>query len=68
MTGHEWGHAYTEYTDGLIYAWQSGALNEAASDVFGEVVDRLNSSDAVPGNGPRTRPACAPCTRRYHLR
>jgi bacillolysin len=58
VTGHEWGHAYTEYTDGLIYAWQSGALNEAASDVFGEVVDRLNSSDAVPGNGPRTAGSC----------
>ena len=59
VTGHEWGHAYTEYTDGLIYAWQSGALNEAASDVFGEVVDRLNSSDAVPGNGPRAAGVCS---------
>ena len=28
VTGHEWGHAYTQYTDDLIYAWQSGALNE----------------------------------------
>ncbi len=59
VTGHEWGHAYTEYTDGLIYAWQSGALNEAASDVFGEVVDRLNTSDVVAGNGPRTAGQCS---------
>jgi Zn-dependent metalloprotease len=59
VTGHEWAHAYTEYTDGLIYAWQSGALNEAASDIFGEVVDRLNASDAVPGNGPRTAGVCS---------
>ena len=22
---HEWGHAYTEYTSNLIYAWQPGA-------------------------------------------
>jgi Zn-dependent metalloprotease len=59
VTGHEWGHAYTEYTDALIYAWQSGALNEAASDVFGEVVDRLNTHDAVPGNGPRAAGVCS---------
>ena len=26
VTAHEWGHAYTEYTHGLIYAWQPGAL------------------------------------------
>ena len=29
VVAHEWGHAYTEYTHGLIYQWQSGALNEA---------------------------------------
>ena len=28
VTGHEWTHAYTEYTDNLIYQWQPGALNE----------------------------------------
>ncbi len=59
VTGHEWAHAYTEYTDGLIYAWQSGALNEAASDIFGEVVDRLNTHDDVPGNDPRTAGSCS---------
>lgn len=39
---HEWMHAYTDFTHGLIYAWQAGALNEAYSDIFGEVVDFLN--------------------------
>jgi Zn-dependent metalloprotease len=39
---HEWGHAYTDSTHNLIYQWQSGALNEAYSDIFGEVVDFLN--------------------------
>ncbi|HET8692512.1 MAG TPA: M4 family metallopeptidase [Steroidobacteraceae bacterium] len=53
VTAHEWSHAYTQYTDGLVYAWQSGALNEASSDIFGEIVDRLNTSDAVPGNNAR---------------
>jgi Zn-dependent metalloprotease len=53
VTAHEWSHAYTQYTDGLVYAWQSGALNEASSDIFGEIVDRLNTADAVPGNNAR---------------
>ncbi len=39
---HEWGHAYTEYTSGLIYQWQPGAMNEAYSDIWGETVDLLN--------------------------
>ncbi|WP_408899241.1 M4 family metallopeptidase [Nocardioides sp. R1-1] len=39
---HEWGHAYTEYTSGLLYQWQSGAMNEAYSDIWGETVDMLN--------------------------
>ena len=42
VTGHEWTHAYTEYTHGLIYEWQSGALNESYSDIFGETIDRIN--------------------------
>jgi Zn-dependent metalloprotease len=42
VTAHEWGHAYTQYTDNLIYAWQSGALNEAYSDIWGETIDQLN--------------------------
>ncbi len=56
MTGHEWGHAYTEYTHGLIYEWQSGALNESYSDIWGETIDRINGRDAFPfPNGPRER-------------
>ncbi len=39
---HEWGHAYTESTSGLIYQWQAGAMNEAYSDIWGETVDMLN--------------------------
>lgn len=42
VVAHEWGHAYTSYTSGLIYAWQSGALNESYSDIWGETVDLLN--------------------------
>jgi len=39
---HEWGHAYTDSTHNLIYQWQSGALNESISDIWGETVDFLN--------------------------
>ena len=42
VTAHEWSHAYTDYTHGLIYQWQPGALNEAYSDIWGEVVDLIN--------------------------
>lgn len=45
VVAHEWGHAYTEYTSGLIYQYQSGALNESYSDVWGETIDLLNGYD-----------------------
>jgi len=31
---HEWTHAYTQHTCGLTYQNESGALNEAFSDIF----------------------------------
>lgn len=39
IVGHELTHAVTEYTAGLIYSHQSGALNEATSDIFGYAID-----------------------------
>lgn len=39
VVAHEWTHAVTQYTAGLIYNGQSGALNESFSDVFGAMVD-----------------------------
>ena len=50
VVSHEWSHAYTEYTHGLIYSYQSGALNESYSDIFGETVDLLNGIDSSGGN------------------
>jgi Zn-dependent metalloprotease len=49
VVSHEWSHAYTEYTHGLIYSYQSGALNESYSDIFGETVDLLNGVDGAGG-------------------
>lgn len=45
VVSHEWGHAYTEYTDGLIYQWQPGALNESYSDIWGETLDLINGRE-----------------------
>ena len=42
VIAHEWGHAYTQYTSGLIYSYQAGAINEAYSDIWGETVDLIN--------------------------
>lgn len=50
VVAHEWGHAYTQYTHGLIYAYQSGALNESYSDIWGETVDLLNGVDGLGGS------------------
>jgi Zn-dependent metalloprotease len=59
VTAHEWVHAYTDSTHGLIYAWQSGALNEAYSDIFGEVVDLLNGRGGDTPGGLRTATECS---------
>jgi len=54
VVAHEWGHAYTEYTSELIYAWQAGAMNEAYSDIWGETVDLLDGYfDAGEGTALR---------------
>ena len=38
VIGHELTHGVTQYTAGLTYVGQSGALNESVSDVFGSLV------------------------------
>lgn len=38
VIGHELAHGVTQYTAGLNYQGQSGALNESVSDVFGVLV------------------------------
>ncbi len=39
ITAHEITHGLTEFTANLIYAGESGALNEAFSDIFGTVIE-----------------------------
>jgi Zn-dependent metalloprotease len=65
---HEWGHAYTESTSGLVYQWQAGAMNEAYSDIWGETGDMLNQRHNELGEDPdnpilRTEGKCSEFTR-----
>ncbi len=39
ICAHEITHGLTEFTAGLIYSYESGALNEAYSDIFGTAVE-----------------------------
>lgn len=40
IMAHEWMHGVTQFTAGLIYSNESGALNESFSDVFGALIER----------------------------
>jgi len=42
VTGHELTHGITQYSGGLDYKGQSGALNESISDVFGSLVKQYH--------------------------
>jgi Zn-dependent metalloprotease len=62
VVGHEWTHAYTQFTHGLIYAWQPGALNESYSDIYGEVVDLLNGTGSDSPGPVRSAGVCSAFT------
>jgi hypothetical protein len=48
VTGHEVTHGVTDSTSGLNYTGQSGALNEAFSDYFGNVIgDKYYERDSA---------------------
>ena len=42
VAGHEMTHGVTQNTAALEYKYQSGAINESMSDVFGVLIDRAN--------------------------
>jgi len=50
VVAHELTHGVTDYTSHLFYWYQSGAINEALSDIMGEFVDLRNPSAAVLPN------------------
>jgi vibriolysin len=39
VIGHELTHAVTEHESGLVYAHESGGINESLSDIFGNFVE-----------------------------
>lgn len=52
IAGHEYAHAVTEYSANLNYAYESGALNESFSDIFGTCIEFYGQPDgraAYPG-------------------
>jgi Zn-dependent metalloprotease len=57
VIGHELTHGVTQFTGGLLYAFQPGALNESFSDVFGSLVKQRGlgqtaaSADWIIGAG-----------------
>ncbi len=54
VAGHEIGHAVTEFTANLAYQRESGALNEAFSDIWGAAIEHF-----AKGNGSDTSPSSA---------
>ena len=42
VVAHELTHGVTQYTSQLFYYYQSGAINEGLSDIFGEFVDQTD--------------------------
>ncbi|WP_125616501.1 M4 family metallopeptidase [Specibacter cremeus] len=47
VIAHELTHGVTDYTAGLIYSKQAGALNESLSDVFGSLVKQYSLKQAA---------------------
>ena len=46
VVGHEMTHGVTQYTAGLTYSGESGALNESMSDVFGAMIERYAKGES----------------------
>ncbi|WP_229429621.1 MULTISPECIES: M4 family metallopeptidase [unclassified Massilia] len=55
VIGHEMGHGVTAATSNLVYAGESGGLNESSSDISGEVVEAYaragGKGEVIPDEG-----------------
>lgn len=49
IVAHEFTHGLTQFSANLVYQNQSGQLNEAFSDIFGELVDLYNGDASLVG-------------------
>lgn len=45
VCGHELGHGICQYTADLVYAGESGAMNEGFSDIWGAVIENYAAPD-----------------------
>lgn len=45
VCGHELGHGICQYTANLVYAGESGAMNEGFSDIWGAVIENYAAPD-----------------------
>ncbi len=50
VAGHEMSHGITQALSGLIYSGESGGLNEATSDIFGNMVEFYANNASDPGD------------------
>ncbi|OKK06480.1 metalloprotease [Streptomyces sp. CB03234] len=66
VVGHEMTHGVVENTANLVYAGQSGALNEAVADYFGNAIDVTQSGTAMdhPDSGLIGEDLCRKATPR----
>jgi len=54
ICAHEFTHAVTEYTANLTYQYESGALNESFSDIFGAIIEFATQPDGRSAYPNRT--------------
>ena len=62
IMAHEYGHGITQYTSGLQYYGESGALNESYSDIMGTAVEfacQPDGTSAYPDSIPGSIPGHA---------
>lgn len=52
IAGHELAHGVTDHESSLFYYYESGAINESMSDVFGELFDLGYSSPSLGADLP----------------
>ncbi|WP_298477165.1 BspA family leucine-rich repeat surface protein [uncultured Maribacter sp.] len=52
IVGHEIAHGVTQNSSNLVYSYESGALNESFSDIFGEAIENFakGSNDWLMGH------------------
>ncbi|MEK6750941.1 MAG: M4 family metallopeptidase, partial [Chloroflexota bacterium] len=53
VVAHEMTHGVTEYESNLVYSYQSGAINESFSDIWGEFVDLTTTTGGTDTAGNR---------------